>query len=149
MDRPRRATSVRLFPPSILVVACAPSIVERCLVAATVSGLDVHASGYDGAAALAAERRPIAIVAPDDLLSFEAIELEGLARAVGATLVELDADVCQGEIAAMLAGAVNAYLKRGARGGAGRYAIIGKGPIEVVGRPVEMGRPAVAVTSLP
>jgi len=132
MDCPRRATSTRLFPPSILVVSCAPAIVERCRVAATAVSLDLLAASLDEAAAIAALRKPIALLTPDDLLSFEASETRELARDVGATWLELDSDVCEGEIAAMLAGAIDAYLRRGARSGAGRYAIIGKGPVEVV-----------------
>jgi hypothetical protein len=133
MDLPRRSTSMRLFPPSILVVACAPMIVERCRIASHESGLFVLVSDLQGAGAIAAERRPVALLFPDDLLDFEAREIADLAKDVGSTLIQVDAHVCEREIGAMLAGAIDTYIRRrGAAQGAGRYSLIGKGIVDIV-----------------
>jgi hypothetical protein len=136
MDLRRRSTSMRLFPPSILVIACAPVIVERCRITSHETGLSVHVSDLQGAYGLATERRPVALVLPDDLLDFEEREFADLAKDVGATMIQVDAHVCEREIGAMLAGAIDTYIRRrDTRQGAGRYCLIGKGIVDVVSVP--------------
>lgn len=100
--------------------------------AAAVTGVHVLTADVAGAATLGSERRPFAVIAPNGLPRKEWVELSALARDIGATLIEVDPDVCERELEAMIAGAIDTYLRRGARAGAGRYSIIGKGPVEVV-----------------
>jgi hypothetical protein len=128
----RWSTSTRIHPPSVLVAGCEQAILERCRVAGAVTGVQVLTSEVGGANALATERRAFAVIVPNGLPRKEWVELSALVRNIGATLIEVDPDVCEREIEAMIAGAIDTYLRRGTREGAGRYSIIGKGPVEVV-----------------
>jgi hypothetical protein len=123
---------MRIHPPSILLVACSPSILERCRMAASVMGVHAMATQVSDARRHALLRRPFAVVAQVHQAPADLHALRALARDMGATLMEVDADVCEREIEAMLAGALDVALRRGKRIGAGRYSIIGKGQVEVM-----------------
>jgi hypothetical protein len=101
-------------------------------VAAAVTGVHVLTADVGGATALATERRSFAVIVPNGLPRKEWASLSTLVRDIGATLIEVDPDVCERELEAMIAGAIDTYLRRGTREDAGRYSIIGKGPVEVV-----------------
>ena len=100
--------------------------------AGAATGVQVLTSEIGGATALATERRSFAVIVPNGLPRKDWVEVSALVRDIGATLIEVDPDVCERELEAMIAGAIDTYLRRGTREGAGRYSIIGNGPIDVV-----------------
>jgi hypothetical protein len=142
MFSPRRNTSTSLRVPSVLAVGCAPELVARCRAAAVSAGVTVNECGIDLAATFAVERQPKAIVLPNEVYARHSRAVDTFARAVKATVVQVDASVTKLELGAMIAGAIQTGMEREeGRANAGRYSII-PGRSEETSALVQSQRPA-------
>jgi hypothetical protein len=111
--------------PTVLLIGGDQDLLERCQAAAMDAGIVVKACPVSMAAALAEERRPVAIVVTQAVYALDPVRFETLARDAISTLVRVDSTLAEDELGMMLATAVRESRKqRTWHGAPGRYSVV-------------------------
>ena len=115
-----------LIARSLLLVSLTPELSRRCRVAARRAHvLFCHECTLSTLNNMAVERRPLAIVFPEQLYAFDAAEFDALARDVQASVVVLAGELSEDTLDALLEDALTAAeLRRQVDSPTGRYALI-------------------------
>lgn len=104
--------------PTVLTIGCSPSLEQHCGRALVTLGALLQRTPLEGAATVAAERRPLVIVMPQALYEFDPEEFDALARDVGASLLRVDDDVSEPVLEMLLGPALETAFERRQRQGA-------------------------------
>jgi len=117
-------TKTAVTTPTVLAIGCPPSLVSRCAAALSSTGALMRSCDMAGAATDVAQRRPLAIVIPQDVYAFDPAELDALARDVGASLLRVEPDITAAMLELLLGAAIDTALARRRKQGA---VIVGPG----------------------
>ncbi len=108
------ATLTAVAAPAVLAIGCAPDLVARCAQALAGIGVALRTCDFLNAATAVAERRPLALVLPDDLYAFDPEEFDALARDVRASLVRVEDEIVVAKLELLLTAAIDdAAARRG------------------------------------
>ena len=106
------STLPALAAPAVLAIGCPPDLVARCARALEGIGVALRTCDFLNAATAVAERRPLAMVLPDDLYAFDPDEFDALARDVRASLVRVESDIAVPMLELLLTAAIDAAAAR-------------------------------------
>jgi hypothetical protein len=106
------ATLTAVAAPAVLAIGCAPDLVARCAQALGGIGVALRTCDFLNAATAVAERRPLALVLPDDLYAFDPEEFDALARDVRASLVRVEDEIVVAKLELLLTAAIDAAAAR-------------------------------------
>lgn len=118
MARENQTTLTAVTAPTVITIGCSPALQalsERCL--GSMKVLIKH-SELAQAPTIAAQRRPLAIVIPEDLYEFDPREFDALARDVGASILRVEEDIDPATFETLLGAAVDAAMSRRRKQGA-------------------------------
>lgn len=104
--------------PTVLTIGCSPALQNRVAHALLVTGAILKHADLAQAPNLVAERRPLAIVIPEEVYEFDPEEFDALARDVSASLLRVEADITEEMLELLLGAAIDASLARRAKQGA-------------------------------
>lgn len=107
-----RPTHESVDVANVLAVDCSEAVLARCWAAAGRLDVRMRSCTLRMAPSIAAARRPLAIVVPNEVHAGNADELEALARDVRAITVQIDDEVSSRELEAMLAAVIRAATRR-------------------------------------
>ncbi|KYF48271.1 hypothetical protein BE08_21200, partial [Sorangium cellulosum] len=117
--------TLRAQIPTALLIGGDQALLERCQAAAMDVGIIVKACPVSMAAALAEERRPVAIVVTSSTYALSPDGFEDIARDVLSTLVRVDEALTGDELGAMLTTAARESRKQRTRQlTPGRYSLM-------------------------
>jgi hypothetical protein len=106
------STLPALAAPVVLAVGCPPDLLARCARALEGIGVALRTCDFLNAATAVAERRPLAMVMPNDLYAFDPDEFDALARDVQASLVRVEEDIPVPKLELLLGTAIDAAAVR-------------------------------------
>jgi hypothetical protein len=106
------STLTAFAAPAVLAIGCSPELVARCARALEGIGVALRTCDFLNAATAVAERRPLAMVLPDDLYAFDPEEFDALARDVRASLVRVEDDIPVAKLELLLAAAIDTAATR-------------------------------------
>ena len=118
MARGNQTTLTAVTAPTVLTIGCAPDLRALCAhCLGSIKAILKH-SELAQAPTVAAQRRPLAIVIPEDLYEFDPHEFDALARDVGASLLRVEEDIQPEIFEMLLSAAVDAAMSRRRKQGA-------------------------------
>ena len=106
------STLMAIAAPSVLAIGCSPDLVARCARALEGIGVALRTCDFLNAATAVAERRPLAMVLPNDLYAFDPQEFDALARDVRSSLVRVEDDIQVAMLELLLTAAIDAAAAR-------------------------------------
>lgn len=118
MPSGNQRTQTAVTAPTVLTIGCSPELRQRCAQALTAIGTILKHGELAQAPTLVAERRPLAIVLPQELYDFDPSEFDALARDVSASLLRVEDDISEAILEMLLGAAIDASLARRAKQGA-------------------------------
>lgn len=118
MARANQTTLTAVTAPTVLTIGCASDLQALCATClASVKVLLKHCE-LRQAPTLVAEKRPLAIVIPEDLYEFDPVEFDALARDVGASLLRVEEGIAPEVLELLLGAAVDTAMSRRRKQGA-------------------------------
>jgi hypothetical protein len=112
MTEAHGSTLRALTAPTVLAIGCPPDLVARCARALEGIGLGLRTCDFLNMATVVAERRPLAMVLPEDLYAFDPGEFGDLARDVQASLVRVEDDIPEAKLRLLLTTAIDTAAAR-------------------------------------
>lgn len=124
------ATRAVNAPRSVLLVSSSEALAARCrAICVRARVILVPESDLSALTNAAVERKPLALLFPDDVYAFDSAEFDALARDIQASVVLLEPDITDEELETRLLDAVlRAELLRQPGAPSSRYVLVPDGP---------------------
>lgn len=118
MARANQTTLTAVTAPTVLTIGCAPELQVLCARVLSSQKVLLKHCELAQAPTLAAAKRPLCIVIPEDLYEFDPQEFDALARDVGASLLRVEDGIPEEMLEMLLGAAVDAAMGRRRKQGA-------------------------------
>jgi hypothetical protein len=119
--------------PTVLAIGCPPTLLDLCRRVLARTGGVMKECDVPRVATVAAERKPLVLLLPEDVYAFDPAEFSALARDVRAVLLLASEDVGEIVLEAQLSLAITRALqRRDEQATTGRYVMLGSPRVEVV-----------------
>lgn len=118
MSRDNHTTLTAVTAPMVLTIGCPSELQGRVEVALGLVKTILKHCELAQAPTLAAQKRPLVMVIPEDLYEFDPQEFDALARDVGASLLRVEEDIDEVTLEMLLSAGCDAAMARRKKQGA-------------------------------